>query len=136
MDAPAVHEGELLRAFLLPEARDRFLALLETSKGRAKLRGSLAHLQKLDRRFCTPIPAESQDAYRIAELLRTRGAPRSCWVIAEDTALDGCEMLLEEALTAVLGRGMGALLSCIPGRLGYYEGEGPSERWILERGAD
>jgi hypothetical protein len=30
---------------------------------------------------------------------------------------------------------MGTLLSCIPGKLAYYEGEGPSDRCILERRA-
>jgi len=29
--------------------------------------------------------------------------------------------------------GNGTLLSCIPGRLGYFEGEDPGERYVLAR---
>jgi len=39
------------------------------------------------------------------------------------------------ALEEVMGHGMGTLLSSIPGKLAYYEGEGPSDRCILERRA-
>ncbi len=42
-------------------------------------------------------------------------------------------MLLTDALAAVVGRGFGTILVCIPGSLAYYEGEDPGERYILER---
>jgi hypothetical protein len=42
---------------------------------------------------------------------------------------------LHDALLAIVGRGSGALVSCIPGRLGYYEGEERAARVILRRDA-
>jgi hypothetical protein len=45
-------------------------------------------------------------------------------------------MTLDVALDAVVGRGMGAFLSCIPGRLAFFEAEGPGERYILDRLSD
>jgi hypothetical protein len=39
-------------------------------------------------------------------------------------------MPLKEALEEI---SFGALLSCIPGALGYFEGESDGERYILER---
>jgi hypothetical protein len=54
-------------------------------------------------------------------------------LLAEDPALDGREFPLEEALNAVVGRGMGAFVSCLRGRLAYFEGEEPGERYLLER---
>jgi hypothetical protein len=45
--------------------------------------------------------------------------------------LDGKDIYLEEALEEIVGRGMGAILSCIPGRLAFMETE--DERFILER---
>jgi len=39
----------------------------------------------------------------------------------------------EEALGEVVGRQMGTFLSCIPGRLAYFEGEDMGFRWVLER---
>jgi hypothetical protein len=53
--------------------------------------------------------------------------------LAEDAALDGRELALGDALSRVVGRGMGAFVSCVPGQLGYFEGEGPHERWLLSR---
>jgi hypothetical protein len=41
-------------------------------------------------------------------------------------------MLLSEALREVVGRGMGTFVLCVPGKLGYYEGEDAGERYILE----
>ena len=64
---------------------------------------------------------------------QARGAPAECVLIAEDAALDGRRMPLAEALDAIVGRGMGAFVSCIPGRLAFYEGESVGDRCILER---
>lgn len=43
-------------------------------------------------------------------------------------------MPLDEALRAVVGRGMGAFVSCVPGRLAYFESEEPGSRYLLHRG--
>src|SRR5260370_1097774 len=43
------------------------------------------------------------------------------------------EVSLAEALKTIFGRGIGTFLSCLPGRLAYFEDE--EDRWILERKA-
>jgi hypothetical protein len=55
--------------------------------------------------------------------------------MSESKDLDDREIELEEALDLIIGLGSGALLSCIPGRLAYFEGEGPSDRCVLYRPA-
>jgi len=127
------HASAVIRAFVAPERQERLLALLGGVRGRAKLRASLAHFDALDPRYAAPIPAgeHSQDA--IARLLRQHGAPATCVLLAEDDALDGQTLALEEALRQVVGRGMGAFVSCVPGQLGYFEGEEPHERYLLSR---
>jgi hypothetical protein len=127
------HTSALVRAFLAPERQDRYLALLRSARGREKLRARLAHFRDLDRRFARPISPAEHTSASITRLLRARGAPAMCVVLAEDPALDGREVPLEEALSAVVGRGMGAFVSCLPGRLAYFEGEEPGERYLLER---
>jgi hypothetical protein len=77
--------------------------------------------------------SREQNPADILLLLRKRGAPGECIFLAEDAALDGRRLPLDEAVAAVVGRGMGAFISCVPGRLAYFEGEDPSERCILER---
>ena len=56
-------------------------------------------------------------------------------LLAEDAALDGQELQLEEALRQIVGRGTGTFVSCVPGQLAYFEGEEPRERWLLSRTA-
>jgi hypothetical protein len=59
------------------------------------------------------------------------GAPETCHVISEGE-LDGKEMDLASALKEAVGNGVGAVISCVPGRLGYFEGE-VRERYILQK---
>jgi hypothetical protein len=40
-------------------------------------------------------------------------------------------MALNEALLEIVGADTGALVSCIPGKLAYFEMEGLSERYLL-----
>jgi hypothetical protein len=49
--------------------------------------------------------------------------------------LDARTLPLKEALGLILGMSPGTLVSCIPGRLAYFEGEEKGARFILERGA-
>jgi hypothetical protein len=37
--------------------------------------------------------------------------------------MDGCEMDLETSLKETVGRQMGTFLSCVPGKLAYFEDE-------------
>jgi hypothetical protein len=40
------------------------------------------------------------------------------------------------ALEDIIGNNDGTFISCIPGRLACFEGEGPNQRYILERGPE
>lgn len=127
------HTVALIRAFVAPQRQDRYLGLLGSERGREKVRRSLAHFDALDARFARRLSGAEQTPDGVARLLRDRGAPASCVLLAEDAALDGQTMSLDHALKAVVGRGMGAFVSCIAGRLGYFEGEAQNERYLLER---
>jgi hypothetical protein len=50
--------------------------------------------------------------------------------------LDGQETDLRQVLDEVVGYQSGTFVSCLPGQLGYFEGEEPNERYILERRAN
>ena len=126
----AAHELGLA-AFLRPARRGRFRQLLRCDRGRAKIRASLAHFRDLDPAAREPIPADQQTRAGIEALLASAGAPDMCYVVSEDATLDGTELPLRAALDALVGGGRGALLSCLPGRLAYFEGEEPHDRCIL-----
>ena len=125
------HEEAVLSAFILPTMRKRYLEFLTTPKRRKKLTGGLAHFQHWNPIYCVKIPPNQQHPPDILKLLMAKGAGPKCWVISEDSKLDGREMDLEEALKRCIGWGMGTILSCVPGKLAYFEDE--QDRYILQR---
>lgn len=56
-----------------------------------------------------------------------------CYVVSDASDIDGQEMPLAEAIEAIELRGWGALISCIPGELGYYYDECGARRALLMR---
>jgi hypothetical protein len=127
------HERGIILSFIIPVRQDRYLEMLAKPKRRKDITSSLAHFKHLDMRHAVQIPPRQQHAAEIFQLLRLKEAPETCYALSEDSELDGKEMSLSEALGEVVGRGMGTFLSCLPGRLAYFEDE--EQRWILERKA-
>lgn len=131
-DHTSPHEDALIRAFIAPSRRQRFLKLLSSPKARRKLLGELPHLYDLDPRFAHRIPPDYQTVDAIYRRLKEKGAPDTCHVMGM-SGLDGREVNLREALEEIADVSFGNFLSCIPGKLGYFAGEDPNERYILER---
>ena len=123
------HEEAIIRAFIKPEKRSRYLTLLGKRKRRPTVLDALNHFRDLDPRYCIPLPS-SADA---VAALRARGAPEKCYLISAVPRLDGREMSLSEAIDVIELEGWGTLLGCIPDRLAYYYGEQGEERTILEK---
>lgn len=126
-------EEATVRAFVLPHRRDRWISGLASAKRRGKITGRLAHCPDLDPRYAHHINAAAQATDAILADLVRRKAPTSCWVISENSDLDGREMALTDALERIVGEMSGSIVVCRPGKLAYYEGEEPGERYILER---
>ena len=133
MTANVDHETQVVRAFFREGRRDRTLALLRTPRGRRKFVLSLAHSRDLEPSVRVPIPPSAQSPEVIAGLLQGLGASTRCYVISEASELDGQELPLEDALRRVVGCGFGTIVSCVPGRIAYYESEEPGERFLLVR---
>ena len=125
------HEIETIRSFIVRRKRERYVEIVSNPKKRAKFTQQLAHFKDIDPSCKRSIIPSMQNPRGIAKLLMARGAPGYCYVIAEDPRLDGRELQLSEALEEIVGSGMGAILSCSPGWLGFIETE--DERFILEK---
>jgi hypothetical protein len=133
-DDPSVTEEEaLIRNFVVAEKQERYVNFLAHPKRRRKATDAFAHFHDLDPRWVVQIPSGEHHAETVARTLRSLGAGDTCHVISESRALDGQRLPLDQALAAVIGHGMGTLLSCVPGRLAYFEGESPKDRCILVR---
>ena len=125
------HEEAVIKAFVVPDKQERFLGFISNAKRRDKFLRELAHFRHLNPRFITPIPTRDHTPGALVSLLRGKGTGETCWVISEWERLDGREMSLESALSEIVGYGMGTIVSCVPGRLAYFEDE--DGRFILER---
>ncbi len=127
------HERLLIQSFVRPQKRARLISFLRNSKLRRKLLNSLYHFNDLDERFAYRVPTAEDSAEGINRLLKCEGAPDACWVMSTDESLDGRNLPLDEAISAIVGCGQGSFVSCIPGELAYHEGETPHERYVLKR---
>jgi len=125
------HEEAFVKAFIIPNRQERYLGFLSSSKRRAKFTTELAHFKALNPRYLLSIPTDQRNPTSILKLLISMGAGPNCWIISEWKKLDAREMDLETALRETIGMGMGTIISCIPGRLAYFEDE--CVRYILKR---
>src|SRR5215467_6087771 len=125
------HEETLVKAFILPARQERYLEFLRTPKRRTKFIEQLAHFKHLNPQFVVIIPSNQRNPASLLKLLTGMGASTSCWAISENSEMDGRELDLETALKETVGRQMGTFLSCVPGKLAYFEDE--DERYILRR---
>ncbi len=125
------NEHALIAAFVKRGKRDRYREFLSNPRLRHKFTNQLAHFTDFDLKYRLPISSDKLFVENIARELQKRHAPQIVFAISEDPALDEKEFPLVEALKQVVGRGMGTVLSCLPGRLAFVETE--DERFILER---
>lgn len=126
------HDAEFIRRFVSSAKRGRYFSLVQSRKGREKFLDALNHFDALDARYARLVPTSSQTIIQIEALLRQKGAPERCHVISSNLEIDGKEMLLSEALQETIGSGFGTVVSCVPGKLAYFEGEEQNQRYILE----
>src|SRR5258705_11996307 len=125
------HEEATIKAFLIRVRQVRYLEFLKSPKKRAKFIAQLAHFKHLNPKFLVRIPGNQQNPSSLQKLLTDKGAGTKCWVISENSELDGQEIDLQTALKETIGYQMGTFISCIPGKLAYFEDE--DGRYILER---
>ena len=124
------HESAFIQSFLVKARRKRALELLASSKNRRKFTSKFDHhgLDYFIPECIRSIEPRYQHPPDIGGILRAMGAPETCHVIGGEH--DGEDMDLLTALKEVVGYGTGTVLSCIPGKLAYFEGE-VRERFLL-----
>ena len=125
------HEEAFVKAFISLHRQERFLEIIANPKKRAKLLTQLYHFNSLNPKFMVAIPSNQQSPSGVVKLLMAKGAGPKCYVMSTNSRLDGKEVDLETALEETVGSQEGTLISCVPGRLGYFEDE--DGRCVLER---
>ena len=127
------HEEMFARSFVVPTKVERYLEQFKSENGRKKLILRLDHSRDLDTRNIETIPTNLQSANAIYEILVSKGAPEKCYVISSNSRLDGRRLNLKKALEETIGYGTGTFISCLPGKLGFYESSEINGRVILEK---
>jgi hypothetical protein len=136
------HEEATIRAFVVKSKQERFLSFLASPRGRAKFTNELGHFRWFEPKYATPVSwkvdpklglyaRHTQGIGNITSLLKAKGARSTCWAISDTKEFDMQELVLESALESIVGGGSGTILSCIPGRLAFFNGE--EESLLLER---
>jgi hypothetical protein len=131
-----LHERAFVGSFLQKARRERALLCLANPKKRHEY---IEWLIDSGRDVLVPecvrsIQPNQQHPDPICAILRSLGAPETCYLISEHSSYDGKELSLLAAIKEIIGNGdgMGSVISCLPGRLGYFEGEW-KQRFILQK---
>lgn len=103
------------------------------AKRRSDVRAMLDHAVVLDGRHATHLEGEAASASNVEALLCRHGALKTCFVISSDKRMDGRELPLSDAWSGVVESDFGTFLSCIPGKLGYFEYEDLRSAYLLRR---
>jgi hypothetical protein len=116
-------ESEFLEAFIVKPRRQRELEPLASSKNRHKFTSKFDHHGRdyVIPECIRPIELRYEHSPDIADILRAIGAPETCHDISGER--DGEDIELLTALKQIVGYGTGTVLSCIPGKLAYFEGD-------------
>lgn len=121
------HERRLIEIFVTPEKKDVYLALLRSKNGRDKFINELPRFKGLDKKYALKNELNKKDI--IKELVS--GGSDNCYVISGSKEYDTKTMPIKDAVDMVFESESGAIISCIPGKLIYYEGA--DERSIYKR---
>ena len=116
---------------MIAPKRARYLELISNVRTRKKFIAVLDAGLEFDRVKPHPVPTAKQAPKALRDKLESKGAPLTCWVISADADLDGREMGLLKALTACAENECGTLISCLPGKLGFYSAADRAVRLLL-----
>lgn len=130
-----IHEEEFVRYFINPDKKERYLSMLKTKFGRKKLLHRLDHItaHELDLRYVQRISVEAHTVSSLHDLLTSKGAPDICSCLSVNPSLDGLRVPLSDALSSTVGMSIGTIISCLSGRLGYFEGEDKGAWFLCEK---
>jgi hypothetical protein len=127
------HEIKIMQAFIDPRKRERYIEFLHPKKRKKKLLEKLYHFADFDSKCIVELSGSTNSADGLFAELRKRGAGDECYVISAVKEFDGITAPLDDAIKKVFACIEGTIIYCFPKNLGYYEGEAPSNRFILHR---
>ena len=128
-------EEAFVNNFVQKSRRERASFELGSESRRGRFLNRLCHdfAGVFDARYIQPL-SDAEDAISLRKRLEKFGAKKTCHVISCNEAVDGKEVLLEDAIQAAMGYGLPSILICAADSLAYFEAEqekGPPPRLLL-----
>ncbi|MBT2557394.1 hypothetical protein J7E24_06325 [Hymenobacter sp. ISL-91] len=122
-----LHAREFINSFISKERKGRYLALLDSKMGERSLASRLAHLDTFEDAFIQSLPKGDPTVQIdfIYSFIKNIYNKEICYIISEDRTISGKEIPVKGSVEMISGKGFGSILSFIPGKLAYYEGESP-----------
>ena len=121
-------ETKIIERFVNKGKKDRYLTFIKSDKSRIKFIKELAHFHDLRQDLFEEVKG---DVYHtIINRVNSLNRRTDCYLISESSALDQKRLDINTALKEIIGNGMGTLIVFGDAEMVYYEGEGPSDRYI------
>ncbi len=121
-------EAKVIERFVLKPKRERYLTFIKSDKTRNKFTKELAHFRDLRQEQFEEVKSDERKI--IKDRIKSLGNIKDCYLISESSKHDKKRVDLESALNEIIGYGMGTLIVFGDAEIVFYEGEGPSDRWI------
>jgi hypothetical protein len=121
-------ETRIVERFINKAKKDRYLTFIKSSKSRVKFTKELAHFHDFRDDLFEEVKGDVYQTIisRVNNLKRIT----DCYLISESSSLDQKRLDINTALRETIGNGMGTLIVFGDAEIVYYEGEGPSDRYI------
>lgn len=116
-------EEAFIRAFIVPDKRERYRQMMARPKSRHKILQRLYHTLDTIPQRTAMIASGDHFPEGVEAMLKRRGAGARCYLIAPEAELDQREMPLREAIDLLINEDNVAVACCVPGRLAYYKAE-------------
>ena len=128
-------EELVINAFIVKRRRERARFELFNEKKREHFLWHMHNEAAFEPNCMQKIEEPVPSTRIVYDILKKRGAPDSCYVMSLFSSFDGQIVTLEQGLSEVVFNGHG-LISCIHGKLAYFEeevpgGSGPPSRFLL-----
>jgi len=120
-------EAKVIKRFIINRKQERYLGFIQAEKTRRKFTDELAHFSSQLKDF---EEIKGNEWKVLEEKLKNLGNPTDCYMISENSEIDAKRLDVKLALRESIGYGSGTLIVFGDANMVYYEGEGPSDRWI------
>jgi hypothetical protein len=121
-------ETLVIERFIVKTKHNRYLTFIKSDKIRYKFTLELAHFRDLRQELFDEIKGNERKI--IKDRIKSLGNINDCYLISENSELDRKRLDIDTALNDTIGNGMGTLIVFGNAEIVFYEGEGPSDRWI------